>query len=99
MRLIMLAAFVFFTTFCIIVAVSNGDEVVFSLAPFPISATLPAYMLIFMGIVIGLGAGWGVSLMNSFRHATQRRRDAKHIGELEKTLKDLSNPPTHEKTP
>lgn len=98
MRFIFYAGFIFFTIFCIIVAVSNGDNVVFSLYPFPVSIELPAFMLVFMGILIGLAGGWMVSLYSGLRHARRHRLADKKIKELENALNsgnssniDLSN--------
>jgi len=86
MKIFVWVAFVIFTLFCIIIAVSNPDVVAFRFDPFPFEISLPLYMLVFLGILIGLGAGWLVAIQNSFRHSARHRRDAKRIKELEKQL-------------
>ncbi|MCC3862478.1 LapA family protein [Pseudemcibacter aquimaris] len=105
MRFIFYAGFIFFTCFCIIVAVSNGDNVTFSLFPLPVLVDLPAYMLVFMGILIGLGGGWLVSIYSGIRHARRHRLADKKIKELENKLKsmgvsniELSNDKKHGKS-
>jgi hypothetical protein len=87
MRFIFYAAFTIFTTFCIIVAVSNGDAVDFSLNPLPINVTIPAFMLVFMGIFIGLAGGWCVAIFSNIKHARRHRLADKKIKKLENTLK------------
>ena len=80
------AAFILFTTFCVIVAVSNGDPIIFSLDPIPFAVEMPAYGLVFLGILIGLGCGWVVSFISGVRHARRHRTAENKIKELEKKL-------------
>ena len=87
MRFLFYAAFLIFTLFCIIVAVSNGDSINFSLNPLPINMTMPAFMLVFIGIIIGLVGGWCVSIFNGIKHARRHRVADKKIKELENELK------------
>lgn len=93
MRFLFYAAFSIFTFFCIIVAVSNGELINFSLNPLPFNFTLPAFMLVFIGIFIGLGGGWLVSIFNGVKHARRHRIADKKIKDLESELKkhDLGN--------
>ncbi|MBT5185784.1 MAG: DUF1049 domain-containing protein [Kordiimonadaceae bacterium] len=88
MRFISYAAFILFTIFCIIIAVSNGDIVNFSLAPLPINISMPAYMLVFIGILLGLLGGWMVSILSGIRHARRHRIANKKIQELEKQIRN-----------
>lgn len=106
MRFIFYAAFVLFTILCVIIAVANNDQVVFSLNPLPFNILIPTYGLVFIGIFIGLLGGWVVSIFSSFKHARRHRLADRKIKELEKQLKtyqptniDLSNDPNHDKTP
>ncbi len=87
MRFITYAAFVFFTILCIIIAVSNGEIVVFSLEPIPFSAEIPAYGLVFIGILIGLLGGWVTSILSGIKNARRHRTTDKQIKELENKLK------------
>lgn len=50
-------------------------------------------MMVFLGIFIGLGGGWLVSIFNGIKHARQHRIADKKIKELESELKkyDSSN--------
>ena len=93
MRFMFYAAFSIFTIFCIIVAVSNGEIVHFSLDPLPINIDMPAFMLVFIGILIGLSGGWVVSILSGIKHARKHRIADKRIKELENALKkqDSSN--------
>ena len=91
MRIIALTAFVLFTAFCIIVAVSNRTTVFFSLHPLPIGGDVPLYLLLFAGIFIGLGAGAMVVMVKSVKHAHQNRQHVKKIRELTKTIHDIEN--------
>ncbi len=86
MRFIMYAAFILFTAFCVIIAVSNGDTILFSLEPIPFNMEMPAYGLVFLGILIGLGGGWIVSFLSGIRHARRHRTADNKIKELEKKL-------------
>ena len=87
MRFLFYAAFSIFTLFYIIVAVSNGELVNFSLNPLPFDFTIPAFMLVFLGIFIGLGGGWLVSIFTGIKHARRHRMADKKIKELEKQIK------------
>ncbi|MDG1707512.1 MAG: LapA family protein [Emcibacteraceae bacterium] len=105
MRFLFYVAFTIFTLFCIIVAVSNGDNVSFSLNPLPVNITVPAFMLVFMGIFIGLAGGWCVSIFSNLKHARRHRLADKKIKELENSLKntkisniDLSKDQNHGKS-
>ena len=73
MRFIFYAVFILFTCFCVIIAVSNNAPVVFSLNPFPVNISMPAFGLVFLGIVIGLGGGWIVSISSGISHARRHR--------------------------
>lgn len=84
MRIIALAAFLIFTLFCIILAISNQQEITLTFSPFPLSISMPAFMLVFCGILIGLGAGWIVSIITSIKQATRQRCLQKRIKQLEK---------------
>lgn len=92
MRFIFYAAFALFTIFCVIIAVSNGDPVNFSLSPFPLNITMPAFMLVFIGVFIGLIGGWVVSIFSGIGHARRHRLADKKIKALEKELKTHQNP-------
>ena len=105
MRFLLYAAFSIFTIFCIIVAVSNGGIINFSLEPLPINISMPAFMLVFLGILIGLGGGWCVSIFNVIKHTRRHRVADKRIKELENELKKqdsknnkLSNDQNHGKS-
>jgi uncharacterized integral membrane protein len=105
MRFLFYAAFSIFTLFCIIVAVSNGELVNFSLNPLPFDFTIPAFMLVFLGIFIGLSGGWLVSIFAGIKHARRHRMADKKIKELESELKKhnssnikLSNDENHGKS-
>jgi len=105
MRFIFYVAFILFTIFCVVIAVSNGELVSFSLNPFPLNITMPAYGLVFMGIFIGLFGGWIVSIAGGIRHARRHRIADKNIKALELQLKslkseniDLSNSPKRGKS-
>lgn len=105
MRFLLYAAFSIFTIFCIIVAVSNGGIINFSLDPLPINISMPAFMLVFLGILIGLGGGWCVSILNVIKHTRRHRVADKRIKELENELKKqdsknnkLSNDQNHGKS-
>ncbi|MDG1996497.1 MAG: LapA family protein [Emcibacteraceae bacterium] len=87
MRFLFYAAFTIFTLFCIIVAVSNGDIVNFNLDPLPVNINVPAFMLVFIGIFIGLSGGWFVSIFSNLKHVRRHRQADKRIKELENTLK------------
>lgn len=87
MRFITYAAFVFFTILCIIIAVSNGAPVTFSLEPIPLSINMPAYGLVFIGILIGLIGGWITSILSGIKNARRHRTADKKIKELENKLK------------
>lgn len=90
MRIFTLAAFVIFTIFCTIVAVSNKDIVTFTLRPLPFTWDLPLYFLLFFGIFIGLGAGALVVMGKSFKHARHSRQQAKIIRAQDIQIKDLT---------
>lgn len=90
MRFIYLIAFVLFTAFCIIFGVSNRDMVPFSLHPLPFSGELPLYLLLFIGIFIGLGAGSLVVMAKSMKQIQQNRKQTKKIRELEQKVQDLT---------
>lgn len=92
MRFIFYAVFILFTVFCIIIAVSNGDPINFSLSPFPLNITMPAFMLVFIGVFIGLIGGWIVSIFSGIRHARRHRLADKTMKELEKELKTYQSP-------
>ena len=105
MRFIFYAAFILFTCFCVIIAVSNNSPVVFSLSPFPVNISMPAFGLVFLGIIIGLGGGWIVSISSGIGHARRHRLANKKIKELEKQIKlsqgtniELSNGDNHGKS-
>jgi len=87
MRIIALAAFIIFTIFAITLAISNQQIVTLDFAPFPLSLALPAFMLVFGGILIGLGGGWIVSINTSIKHAARQRKLQKRINALEKEQK------------
>lgn len=91
MRFLFYAAFITFTLFCIIVAVANGDPIIFSLNPLPINITVPAFMLVFLGIFIGLAGGWCVSIFSNLKHAKRHRLAGKRIKELENSLKNTQS--------
>lgn len=91
MRFMFYAAFSLFTIFCIIVAVSNADIVNFSLNPLPINVSIPAFMLVFIGIFIGLVGGWFVSILNGIKHVRRHRIADKRIKELEKEVNNLES--------
>lgn len=93
MRFIFYAAFILFTLLCIIIAVSNGTTILFSLEPIPLNIEMPAYGLVFLGIVIGLCGGWIVSILSGIKNARRHRIADKKIKELEKKLhsQDSSN--------
>jgi len=105
MRFIFYAAFILFTLLCIIIAVSNGTPVVFSLSPLPVNIAMPAFGLVFLGIFIGLCGGWVVSIYSGISHARRHRLADKKIKELEKQTKsatganiDLSKGDNHGKS-
>ncbi len=102
MRFIVYAAFVLFTLLCIIIAVSNSAPVIFSLEPLPFAAEMPAFGLLFIGILIGIAGGWFVAIYSGIRHARRHRLADKKIAELEKQLKStniqLSNNDNHGKS-
>jgi len=104
MRIIFYAAFILFTLLCTIIAISNGTQVVFSLNPFPVNISMPAFGLVFIGIFIGLLGGWIVSVLSGVRHARRHRLADKKIKELEKQLNaeksniDLSKSGIHGKS-
>jgi len=91
MRIFSLAAFVIFTLFCAIVAVSNKTIVTFSLHPFPVTWDVPLYLLLFLGIFIGLGAGALVVMGKSFKHARHSRQQAKIIREQKIQIESLTS--------
>jgi len=93
MRMIYLAAFILFTIFCIIVAVANRTLVTFSLFPLPLSWDLPLYLLLFIGIFIGLGAGALVVMAKSIKQASHNRKQSKKIRELETQVTDINEHP------
>jgi len=90
MRFIYLAAFVVFTVFCVIIAVSNRSVVAFSLDPLPVILDIPLYLVFFTGIFIGLGAGAVVVMAKTIRQARHNSRQARKTRDLEKQLKDLA---------
>jgi len=96
MRILAFAAFVIFTAFCIIAAVSNRTNVFFSLSPLPFGWDVPLYMVLFAGIFIGLGAGALVMTIKSIAQARHNRRQAKRIRDLEKQLKEITAPDPNE---
>ncbi len=105
MRFIIYAAFILFTLLCIVIAVSNGAPVQFSLEPLPINIEMPAFGLVFIGIFIGIAGGWVTSILSGIRHARRHRLADKRIKELENRLKskssnnnDLSNSGIHGKS-
>lgn len=98
MRFIYLAAFVVFTVFCIIVAVSNRSVVAFSLDPLPVILDMPLYLVLFVGILLGFGAGALVVMAKSIRQSRHDRTQIKKIRDLEMRLKDLA-PDTEKKPP
>ncbi|WP_321394531.1 lipopolysaccharide assembly protein LapA domain-containing protein [Emcibacter sp.] len=68
-----------------------------SLYPLPwVIQGIPKFLLIFLGIFIGLGAGWIVAISSSFKHRRTRRRLERQVRELESELKSLSNRPVRE---
>jgi len=87
MRFVFYAAFILFTVLCIIIAVSNSTPIIFSLEPLPINVAMPAFGLVFVGILIGLIGGWIVSIFSGIRHARRHRLADKKIKELEKQIK------------
>lgn len=87
MRFIFYAAFILFTVLCVIIAVSNNTPVIFSLEPLPINIAMPAFGLVFLGILIGLIGGWIVSIFSGIRHARRHRLADKKIKALEKQIK------------
>lgn len=92
MRILSLAAFIIFTAFCVIVAVSNRTVISFSLDPLPLAWDMPLYLLLFAGIFIGLGAGTLVVVGKSIIQAQQNLRQNRKISELESQIKDLTPP-------
>ena len=90
MRIFTLAAFIIFTAFCTIVAVSNRTAVSVSLHPLPFAWDMPLYLVLFFGIFIGLGAGAIVVVGKSFIHAQTKRKQSKQIRDLEKQVTELS---------
>jgi uncharacterized integral membrane protein len=92
MRFIAYVAFFLFTLLCIIVALSNSTQVVFSLYPLPIEQQMPVFMLFFIGVFVGLFGGWVVSILSGIRHARRHREAAKTILNLEKQLKNHISP-------
>ena len=48
---------------------------------------MPAYMLVFLGIMVGLLGGWIVSIYSGIRHARRHRLANKKIIELENQIK------------
>ncbi|MFC7048477.1 LapA family protein [Emcibacter nanhaiensis] len=97
MRYFIYAAFAVFTIFCIIIAVSNQETVDLSLHPLPWTIQgIPEYLLVFLGIFIGLGAGWIVAISSSFKHRRSRRQLERQVRDLESELKSLSNRPVRE---
>ncbi|PHZ83946.1 LapA family protein [Paremcibacter congregatus] len=90
MRYLTLALFTLFTLFCIIVAVANRTAVSFSLYPLPFQWDLPLFALLFIGIFIGLGAGFGVVLLKSIKQARLTRQQNKKIRDLEQQVKNLT---------
>ncbi len=96
MRILAFAAFIFFTAFCIIAAVSNRTDVFFSLHPLPFGWDVPLYVILFAGIFIGLGAGALVMTIKSVKQAHLNRQHSKKIRNLEKQLKDVTAPDPNE---
>lgn len=97
MRIFAFTAFILFTAFCIIAAVSNRTLVFFSLHPLPIGGDVPLYFLLFAGIFIGLGAGGLVMVVKSIKQVRHNHQQNKKIRELSKIIIDLENqikPPT-----
>lgn len=92
MRIFSLAAFIIFTAFCVIVAVSNRTIVSFSLDPLPFAWEMPLYLLLFAGIFIGLGAGALVVIGKSVKQSHHNHKQTKKIHELENQVKDLDPP-------
>lgn len=90
MRFFSLAAFIFFTAFCVVVAVSNRSIVSFSLHPLPFQWDMPLYLLLFAGIFIGLGAGALVVVGKSIKQSRHNHGQAKKIRDLEDQVKDLN---------
>lgn len=88
MRLFTLAAFILFTAFCIIVAVSNRSIISFSLYPLPFQWDMPQYLLLFAGIFIGLGAGALVMMVKSIKQGHHNRKQTRKIRTLESQVKD-----------
>ncbi|MAU41389.1 MAG: hypothetical protein CMF31_07185 [Kordiimonas sp.] len=80
------------------IAVANRHEVIFSLSPLPFDITLPVYLLIFIGLFLGLIAGGFVSVMARWRYRRLLRRQDKDIKRLEKQLQTLPTPTDHDKT-
>lgn len=91
MRIFTLAAFIIFTAFCTIVAVSNRTVVNVSLHPLPFAWDMPLYLMLFLGIFIGLMAGAIVMMGKSFTHAQLKRRQNKQIRDLEKQISELTS--------
>lgn len=89
MRIFSFAAFIIFTAFCVIVAVSNRTIVSFSLHPLPFVWDMPLYLLLFAGIFIGLGAGAMVVVGKSLKQSHNNRKQTKKIRDLENQIKDL----------
>lgn len=87
MRFIIYAAFILFTSLCVVIAVSNGTVVLFSLEPIPFNVEMPAYGLVFLGIFIGLCGGWIVAILSGIKNARRHRTADKKIRELEQKLK------------
>jgi len=87
MRFIFYAAFTLFTLLCISIAVSNGEIINFNLKPLTLNIAMPAYMLVFLGIMVGLLGGWIVSIYSGIRHARRHRLANKKIIELENQIK------------
>lgn len=92
MRMIYLAAFIVFTVFCIIVAISNGTVVSFSLQPLPFTLDLPLYLVLFAGIFIGLGAGSLVVMSKTIQQSRHNRKQIKIIRDLENLAKNPEPP-------
>ncbi len=91
MRIFTLAAFIIFTAFCTIIAVSNRTVVSVSLHPLPFAWDMPLYLMLFFGIFIGLTAGAIVVMGKSFTHAQIKRAQNKQIRDLEKQITELKN--------
>ncbi len=91
MRFIFYAAFVLFTLLCISIAVSNSEIINFNLKPLTLNIAIPAYMLVFLGIMVGLLGGWIVSIYSGIHHARRHRLANKKISELEKQLNSLNS--------